>query len=82
MLQRKIKVCFVQSFTYSVFNPNSSVKIGGVEVDLYNSSTELAQDKRFGVYFLVADFNQKEIEIYKNVKVIEVIQLKELLEII
>ncbi|MFX1444097.1 MAG: glycosyltransferase family 4 protein [Promethearchaeota archaeon] len=71
MENKLIKVCFVQSFAYSVFNPKSSAKIGGAEVDLYNISTELAKDRRFKVYFIVADFGQKDIEVYNNVKVIK-----------
>ncbi|MGQ4874908.1 MAG: glycosyltransferase family 4 protein [Promethearchaeia archaeon] len=70
-MKRKIKVCFVQSFGYSVFNPDSNARIGGAEVDLYNIATELAKDERFDVYFLVADFGQKDIEIYNGVKVIK-----------
>ncbi len=68
---KKIKVCFVQAYGYSVFNPQSKAKIGGAEVDLYNIATELAKDKKFDVSFLVADFGQKELEIYNNVKVIK-----------
>jgi glycosyltransferase involved in cell wall biosynthesis len=70
MLQ-KIKICFVQAYGYAVFNPKSKAKIGGAEVDLFNIATELAKDKRFDVYFLVADFGQKSLEIYNNVKVVK-----------
>ena len=70
-MPRKIKICFVQTYAYAVFNPKSKAKIGGAEVDLFNIATELAKDKRFDVYFLVADFGQKDIEIYNNVKVVK-----------
>ncbi len=70
-MKKRIKICFIQTFGYSVFNPQSNARIGGAEVDLFNISTELARDKRFDVYFLVGDFNQKEIEIHNNVKVIK-----------
>ncbi len=70
-MTEKIKVCFVQAYGYAVFNPLSKAKIGGAEVDLYNIATELAKDKRFDVYFLVADFGQKDLEEYKKVKVIK-----------
>ena len=70
-MARKIKICFVQAFTYAVFNPNSRAKIGGAEVDLYNIANELVKDKRFDIYFLVADFGQNDIEIYNNIKVIK-----------
>jgi glycosyltransferase involved in cell wall biosynthesis len=69
---KKIKICFVQAFAYAVFNPKSNAKIGGAEVDLYNIATELSKDKRFDIYFLVADFGQKDLEIYENnIKVIK-----------
>lgn len=68
---RKIKICFVQAYAYAVFNPKSKAKIGGAEVDLFNIGSELAKDKRFDVYFLVADFGQKNIELYNNIKVVK-----------
>lgn len=70
-MSRKIKICFVQAFAYAVFNPKSTAKIGGAEVDLYNIATELSKDKRFDVYFLVADFGQEDLEIYNSIKVIK-----------
>ncbi|MFW9898238.1 MAG: glycosyltransferase family 4 protein [Candidatus Thorarchaeota archaeon] len=70
-MSKKIKICFVQTFTYAVFNPASKAKIGGAEVDLYNIANELIKDNRFEVYFLVADFGQKPLEIYNNIKVIK-----------
>ena len=70
-MSRKIKICFVQTFTYAVFNPASKAKIGGAEVDLYNIANELIKDNQFEVYFLVADFGQKPLEIYNNIKVIK-----------
>ncbi|MFX1393582.1 MAG: glycosyltransferase, partial [Promethearchaeota archaeon] len=66
-----IRICFVQAFAYAVFNPASKAKIGGAEVDLYNIANELVKDDRFEVYFLVADFGQKSLEIYNNIKVIK-----------
>ena len=70
-MTRKIRICFVQAFAYAVFNPKSSAKIGGAEVDLYNIAIELAKDKRFDVYFLVADFGQNQLEIYNNIKIVK-----------
>ncbi|MFX0186740.1 MAG: glycosyltransferase family 4 protein [Candidatus Hodarchaeota archaeon] len=70
-MTRKIKICFVQAFTYAVFNPASKAKIGGAEVDLYNIANELVKDDNFEIYFLVADFGQKSLEIYNNIKVIK-----------
>ena len=66
-----IKICFVQAFAYAVFNPDSKAKIGGAEVDLYNIASELVKDDQYDIYFLVADFGQKSLEIYKNIKVVK-----------
>lgn len=66
-----IKICFVQTFAYAVFNPDSKAKIGGAEVDLYNIANELVKDDRFSVNFLVADFGQRPVELYNNIKVIK-----------
>ncbi len=68
---RKIKICFVQAYAYAVFNPTSNAKIGGAEVDLYNIANELIKDNRFDVYFLVADFGQKPLELYNTIKVVK-----------
>lgn len=70
-LKKMLKICFVQAFTYAVFNPTSKAKIGGAEVDLYNIANELIKDNRFEIYFLVADFGQKSLEKYNNIKVIK-----------
>lgn len=70
-MTKKIKVCFVQGDGYAVFNPESGAKIGGAEVDLFNISTELAKDKNYKVYFLVADYLQKDLEIYNGVYVVK-----------
>jgi glycosyltransferase involved in cell wall biosynthesis len=70
-MDKKIKICFVQAYAYAVFNPESRAKIGGAEVDLFNIATELAKDDRFDIYFLVADFGQKDLEIYNNIKVVK-----------
>jgi len=66
-----LKICFVQAFAYAVFNPASKAKIGGAEVDLYNIANELIKDNRFEICFLVADFGQKSLEKYNNIKVIK-----------
>ncbi|MBD3341110.1 MAG: hypothetical protein GF353_18535, partial [Candidatus Lokiarchaeota archaeon] len=70
-MTKKIKICFVQAFTYAVFNPSSGAKIGGAEVDLYNIANELRKDKRFDISFLVADFGQKSVEIFNGIKVVK-----------
>ena len=70
-MEKKVRICFVQSDALAVFNPKSKAKIGGAEVDLYNIATELEKDKRFEIYFLVADFDQKDLEIYNNIRLVK-----------
>jgi len=67
--KRKIKICFISSAAYPLFNPKCHATFGGAEVDLYLLSKELAKDKNFDVSFIVGDFGQKDKEIKKGVKI-------------
>jgi glycosyltransferase involved in cell wall biosynthesis len=69
--QKKIKVCFVAPKAYPIFNPAIGNYFGGAEVDLYYLATELAKDGNFEVSFIVADYDQKDIEVIENVTVIK-----------
>ena len=73
---KKIKICFVQVHTYSMFNSLSEANIGGTELQLYLLSKELAKDRRFDVSFIVGDWGQKEFEVYDGVKVHRSFSLK------
>jgi glycosyltransferase involved in cell wall biosynthesis len=68
---KKIKVCFVAPKAYPIFNPAIGNYFGGAEVDLYYLATELAKDGNFEVSFIVADYDQKDIEFIENVTVIK-----------
>ena len=72
---KKINICFVCRGAYGLFN-NSCMKkegstYGGVEVDIYNLSRELAKDKNFEVKVIVGDFGQPKQEIRNNIKLIK-----------
>ncbi|MGA2092858.1 MAG: glycosyltransferase family 4 protein [Sedimentisphaerales bacterium] len=68
---KKIKVCFVAPKAYPIFNPAIGDYFGGAEVDLYYLATELARDNNFEISFVVADYDQKDIEVIENVTVIK-----------
>ncbi len=69
MNNRKIKVCFVSPFAYSLFNPEVDLKFGGAEVQMYLVATELAKDENFNVNFVVLDVWQKKKEKHQGVEV-------------
>lgn len=60
--QTKMRVCFVSPKAYPLFNPQVESVFGGAEVDLYLLATELANDERFQVRFIVADYGQERQE--------------------
>jgi len=68
---RPIRVCFVTLRAYPLFNSSIDAVFGGAEVDLYLLATELAQDPRFEVYFIVGDYGQPQIEQRHNVTLIK-----------
>jgi len=70
-LNNKIKVCFILRPAYALFNSNSNSNFGGAEVQFYLIAKELAKDTRFEVYFIVGDFNQKDIERKQNIVIIK-----------
>ena len=66
---KKTKACFVSPFTYPLFNPETDLKFGGAEVQMYLVATELTKDENFDVNFVVLDLGQKKKEEYNGVKV-------------
>ncbi|MBW2978003.1 glycosyltransferase family 4 protein [Candidatus Woesearchaeota archaeon] len=68
-MDKGIKICFVSTFAYPLFNPKCKRTFGGSEVQMYLIAKELAKDKKFDVNFIVADFGQRKTEKYFDVKV-------------
>lgn len=73
---KKIKICFVSTFAYPLFNPQCKETFGGAEVQLFQLSKEFAKDDRFEVFFVVADFGQKKYETYEGVNVVKSYEIK------
>lgn len=71
MSEKKLKVCFILTNAYPVFNSACKATFGGAEVQLYQTANELANDGNFEVSFVVGDFGQKDVEQYGSVKVIK-----------
>jgi len=68
-MNKKIQVCFISHFAYSLFNNVCKVAHGGAELDLYLIAKELSNDENYEISFLVGDFGQKDEERYENIRV-------------
>ncbi|MDP4179701.1 MAG: glycosyltransferase family 4 protein [Bacillota bacterium] len=65
----KIKVCFVSTSAYPLFNKKSMAFFGGAEVNMYNLAKKISEDPQFDVTVCVGDYDQKHLESYDKVKV-------------
>lgn len=68
-MKNKIRVCIPMPYLYPLFNKACDAAFGGAEVDMYNVAKKLAQDSRYDITALVADFGQPRIEHWDGVKV-------------
>ena len=69
--KKKKKVCFVLQGAFPYFAPTNNKMSGGAELQLFYLSTELAKNENFNISFIVGDFEQNDIEIINNVKLIK-----------
>jgi glycosyltransferase involved in cell wall biosynthesis len=69
------KVCFLQLKAYAAFSLNNKTSIGGTQIQLVKLAKELAK-RDFGVFFVVGDFGQKNVEIYDNITIYKTASLK------
>ena len=60
-----MKVCFISHYAYRLFNENSQITFGGNEVLYFLIAKKLAQDRRFGVSFLLETDRSKTETISK-----------------
>lgn len=66
------KICFVIPRAYYLFNSKIEGledKVGGAQKQAYILSTSLAENEKFNVNFITADFGQKDFEEIQNVKI-------------
>lgn len=64
--EKRVKICFVTPKAYPLFHPKTEVSFGGAERQVYLLAKELVKHKTIDVNFCVADFSQKDIEIYEH----------------
>jgi glycosyltransferase involved in cell wall biosynthesis len=72
---KPIRICFIILKAYPLFNPEAKGIIGGAEVDLYLSATELAKDKNFDVSFVMGDYGQQPVEVREGVKILKSVDI-------
>lgn len=75
-MKNNIKICFVASTAYSLFNPSYKASFGGAELQIYLISKELAKDDKIDVSVIVAANNGRQIEVYDKVNVYKAYNLK------
>lgn len=70
MIDKKIKICFVNIFAYQFFNPDfkGASAGGGAELQMSLVAKALAKDEAFDVHFAVLDLGQAKEETIDNVK--------------
>lgn len=64
---KKIKICFIQTNAYPLFNYCSASIHGGSELQLYLIARKLSKNKNFEIAFVTGDFGQKNIEYYEDI---------------
>lgn len=68
-----MKICFVDWFAYSLFNPKSVIVFGGAQIQLYLLAQELAKDKKFNICFLTDNQKTNKQERFGEIKVYQFI---------
>lgn len=64
---KKIRICFIQTNVYNLFNDEDNSIHGGSELQLYLIARELSKNNDFEISFVTGDFGQKNIENYKKI---------------
>lgn len=66
---KKIKICFILPYAYSLFNPATNYIFGGSEVRGYLFGTGLSRLSDYDVSFIVFDHGQPRIEQFGEIRV-------------
>ena len=72
-----MKLCIIIPKAYPVFNPRIKTTFGGAEVQLTLIGKELARQQDLEIEFMVADYGQKNVEIYNRIKVWKSLNFKD-----
>lgn len=62
-------ICIISLPSYPLFDPKIKEATGGAEIDLFLIGKYLSLEKSISVNFVVADFGQKKIETFNDIKV-------------
>ena len=63
------KVCFVALNAYKLFDPQSSAKMGGSELQMHAIAEGLSRKDDFDISFIVGDFHQNALQRFGNISV-------------
>jgi len=69
-MKRKVRVTFLQTAAYPLFNDDCKSIHGGAEIQFYLLAKKLAEDPNFEVQFVVGNYGQKKVEYRHGVKLI------------
>lgn len=65
---KKIKICYISTYVYPLFDSECLSIHGGSELQSYLIAKELSRNEDFEISFVTGDFGQKNIESYENIK--------------
>ena len=74
---KKIKVCFIQTNVYSLFNNKNNSIHGGSELQLYLIAKEFLKNEIFEISFVVGDFGQNDTEVFDGIRLYKSVTPKE-----
>ena len=70
------KICIVSPYSYYFFSGGKKGRVGGAELDLFLVGKYLSKFENLSVSFAVADFGQKKVEEYGQIKIFRSMKLK------
>ena len=79
MIEKNIKICFIAPKAYQLFNQNITSIFGGSETQLFLLAREIATYENVKTIFIVADYGQKEVELYNGIEVVKSFDFEKLI---
>lgn len=67
--RKKIKICFIDFYAYSLFNPESKIVFGGAQVQLFLLSRALSKNPEYEIVFVTDDQKEHGIERHEAITV-------------
>jgi len=69
-----MKVCFIDWFAFSLFNPDSNIVFGGAQIQLYFLAKELAKNKQNLISFLTDNRHDNRLDNYGQINVYQFVR--------